>query len=259
MDEFRTAVRAGDPVVGCWISIGHPAVAEISASLEFDFATIDMEHAANDVGTVENLVRAVDAADGETAPIVRIPAADPVVIKQVLDTGVSGIMVPRIETAADARRVVKAATYPPEGIRGTAAARASEYGLSFAEYLDSADESIAKILQVETVEAVENARKIANVDGTDALFVGPADLSAAVGTPLAYDSDPFTDAVADVIEAGERTDTPVGIFVTDPDRMDDWLSMGFDFAIVGFDANFLVEGNRELKAAFEAAVADGDR
>jgi 2-dehydro-3-deoxyglucarate aldolase/4-hydroxy-2-oxoheptanedioate aldolase len=256
MSTLKAALRAGDPVVGGWISIGHPAVAEITASLDFDFATVDTEHAAVGIESVENLVRAVDAAEGETDAVVRVPAADPVRIKRVLDTGPAGIMVPRVDDAADARAVVAASTYPPEGIRGTAAGRAADYGRSFAAYLDTADDDLVRILQVETERAVENAGEIAAVEGVDALFVGPADLSAALECPLEYDADRFREAVADVTAAAADRDTPVGIFVTDPDRMERWLSMGFDFAIVGFDAQFLIEGNRERIAAFEAAVED---
>jgi 2-dehydro-3-deoxyglucarate aldolase/4-hydroxy-2-oxoheptanedioate aldolase len=254
--EFGSALRAGDPVVGGWVSIGHPAVAEITASLEFDFVTIDTEHAAVDVESVENLVRAVDAAAGTTTPVVRVPSSDPVGIKRVLDTGTEGILVPRVEDADEARAVVEASTYPPEGIRGTAAGRAAEYGLSFGEYLETADEELVRIVQVETESAVTEAGEIAAVDGIDALFVGPADLSAALDCHLDYDAGAFREAIESVTEAAGTAATPVGIFVTDPDRLETWLSMGFDFAIVGFDAQYLIEGNRKLVEAFEASFDD---
>jgi len=130
MAAFRQAIRSGERVVGGWVSIGHPAVAEITGSAGYDFVTIDMEHAANGIETVENLVRAVDTA-GDAIPIVRPPAADPVTIKRVLDTGAGGIMVPRVDSAETADSVVEATRYPPTGVRGTAAGRASGYGRTF--------------------------------------------------------------------------------------------------------------------------------
>jgi len=254
MEEFRTRLRTGEPVVGNWVSIGHPAVAEIAGSVGADFVTVDMEHAPIDLGTVENLVRAVDAADGDATTIVRVPSSDPVIIKRVLDTGPGGIMVPRVRDVAEAETVVEATNYPPEGIRGTAAGRAADYGDSFASYLERADDSIARIVQIETGIAVENARAVADLEDIDALFVGPADLSAALDVHLDYDDPAFRSAVERIVAAGEATDTPVGVFVTDPDRIDDWLSLGITFAIVGFDAAFLLEGNRELQSAFRDAV-----
>ena len=190
------------------------------------------------------------------APVVRTPSSDPVRIKRILDTGAGGIMVPRVDSPGEAREVVAASTYPPEGIRGTAAGRASDYGRTFGEYLEAADESIARIVQVETENAVDRAREIAAVEGVDALFVGPADLSAAVDAHLDYDDEGFRSAVRSVTGAAEEEGVPVGVFVTDPDRIDDWLSLGFSFAIVGFDAKFLIDGNRELQAVFRDAVDD---
>ncbi|PSQ47938.1 aldolase [Halobacteriales archaeon SW_12_67_38] len=227
MAAFREAIRSGEPAVGGWVSIGHPAVAEITGAAGYDFVTVDMEHAANSIETVENLVRAVDAA-GEAVPIVRLPTADPVTIKRVLDTGAGGIMVPRVDSAETAANVVEATQYPPAGVRGTAAGRASEYGRTFPTYLEEADDALTRIVQVETRAAVEAAGDIAGVEGVDALFVGP------------------------------NEDVPVGVFATEHDRLDDWLAMGFDFAIVGFDAAFLVERNERIRSAFERAAAERD-
>jgi len=149
---------------------------------------------------------------------------------------------------------VEASTYPPAGIRGTAVGRAADYGQSFEAYLVRADESIARVVQVETEVAVENAAAIAAVDGVNALFVGPADLSTALGVPLEYEDEWFRAAVREVTAAARATDTPASIFVTAPDRIDDWLSLDFTFAIVEFSAKFLIEGNRRLQSAFWVAV-----
>ncbi|EMA44075.1 HpcH/HpaI aldolase family protein [Halococcus saccharolyticus] len=257
MAAFRQAVRSGEPVVGGWVSIGHPAVAEITGAAGYDFVTIDTEHAANSIETVENLVRAVDAA-GDAIPIVRPPTADPVAIKRLLDTGVGGIMVPRVDSAETAASVVEATRYPPAGVRGTAASRASGYGRTFPTYLEWADDALTRIIQIETEAAVAAAGDIAGVEGVDALFVGPTDLSAALDVHLDFEADDFRAAVGTVIDAAADENVPVGVFATDPDRIDDWLAMGFDFAIVGFDATFLVERNETMRSAFERAAATDD-
>ena len=254
---FRGAIRSGERVVGGWVSIGHPAVAEITAAAGYDFVTIDTEHAANSIETVENLVRAVDAA-GDAVPIVRPPAADPVAIKRVLDTGAGGLMVPRVDSAETANGVVEATRYPPTGVRGAAAGRASGYGRTFPTYLERADGALTRIVQIETAAAVAAAGDIAGVEGIDALFVGPTDLSAALDVHLDLDADEFRAAVEAVIDAAADEDVPVGVFATEPDRLDGWLAMGFDFAIVGFDAAFLAERNETMRSAFERAAAARD-
>jgi 2-keto-3-deoxy-L-rhamnonate aldolase RhmA len=187
-------------------------------------------------------------------PFVRTPSSDPVALKRALDTGVGGVMVPRVEDAAEAERVVDATTYPPEGIRGTAGGRAADYGATLPAYLAEADDAVTRVVQVETTGAVERAEAIAAVDGVDALFVGPADLSAALDVPLDYDDPEFRAAVDDVLDAAHAVDVPVGVFATDADQLDDWLADGFDFAIVGYDAAILRAGTEDLVAAFDDAV-----
>lgn len=252
--DLRASIRRGDPVVGGWVSIGHPAVAEITADAGPDFVVVDTEHAPTSVESVADALRGVDAADG--LGLVRVPEADPVPIKRVLDAGAAGVMVPRVDTVADAELVVDATTYPPGGIRGTAGARTSRYGPDLPEHIEGADDALTRIVQIETEHAVENAADIAAVDGIDALFVGPADLSTALSVPLDYDDERFRTAVDRVVGAAAGAGVPTGIFVTDPDRMGDWLDLGFDFAIAGYDAAFLRSGTEELVSAFRAATED---
>ncbi|WP_267643164.1 HpcH/HpaI aldolase family protein [Haloarchaeobius amylolyticus] len=250
----RESIRRGEQVLGGWVSIGHPAVAEITAGADFDFVTIDVEHASMSIETVENLVRAVHTVPGETVPFVRPPSADPVAIKRVLDTGAGGLLVPRVDSAAEAKQVVEASTYPPDGIRGTGAGRAAAYGADLPAYLESADEALTRIVQIETEAAVDAAADIAAVDGIDALFVGPADLSAALDCHLDFSDSRFEEAVETVFEAGDAHDVPVGVFATEPQQVVDWIQSGYDFAIVGYDAKFLREGTAELVDAFEAGI-----
>ncbi|WP_458186715.1 HpcH/HpaI aldolase family protein [Haladaptatus sp. NG-WS-4] len=252
MDELRRSILAGESVVGTWITIGHPTVAELSAELDFDFAVIDAEHSSMSLESVENLARAVDAASGETEPLVRVPDADPARIKRVLDTGVSGVIVPMVETVEQARSVVEATCYPPEGIRGVAGSRASRYGLDLADYFERANDELLVVVQIETATGVENADAIAAVDGIDALFVGPADLSASVGR--FGETDSLNTEVSAVLDAAHAADTPVGTIALDPDDVTRWADAGFDFQVVGIDFDYLVEGATRARRAYEDAT-----
>ena len=240
--------------VGTWISIGHPSVAEMSASLGFDFLLIDTEHTTMSLETVENMVRAVDAAPGQTDAVVRVPWNDPVRIKRVLDIGVDGVMVPMIETAAEARDLVAATRYPPEGSRGIAAGRAADYGLHFEEYVRNADGSILTVVQIETGAGLANAGDIAAVDGVDALFVGPADLSGSLGVFAEWDSDRFVEAIDDVVDVGRDAGTPVGTLTLQTDDIRVRLEQGFDFLVVGKDTATLAAANNEALEIYERTL-----
>ncbi len=256
MHDLRATIREREPVAGAWLSIGHPMVAELKASLGFEFVLIDTEHASIDIETLENLVRAVDAADSATRTVVRVPSPDPDHIKRVLDTGVAGIMVPQVETADAAEEIVAATRYPPDGRRGVAAARAANYGLDFEAYVETADESILVLVQIESARAVGNTGDIAAVPGIDGLYVGPADLSKSLGAFLELDGERFRSTTNDVLDAAHAEDTAVGIFVSDRAHIEPWLADGFDFFTLGFDTQFIIEGNQRMREEFEDAIHD---
>jgi 2-keto-3-deoxy-L-rhamnonate aldolase RhmA len=247
--EFTAALRTGEPVAGSWISIGHPQVAEITSLLGFDFAVIDTEHTPNGLETVESLVRAVEC--GESTAIVRVPWNDPVRIKRALDVGATGLLIPMVETEDEARAAVEAMRYPPDGIRGMASSRASEYGLRFEEYVETANEALLTILQIETERGVTNAADIAAVEGVDALLIGPADLSASLGSLADRDDTTVTDAIDTVLD---DSDVPVGTLAVTNDDIGRWVEQGFDFVIVGIDTKYLVRSAQDAKEAFEDAI-----
>lgn len=236
--------------VGTWLSIPHPTVAEISAGVGYDFAVIDTEHAPTTTETVENVVRAIEAA-GDTVPLARVARNDPVRIKRLLDTGVAGLMIPMVETAEEAREAVDAMTYPPEGNRGIAAARASGYELTV-EHVERVSDDLATIVQIETEDGVGNAAEIGAVEGIDALFVGPADLSGSLGAFGEFDDERVTSAIERVIDAGRETDTPVGTLATSGDEIERFHAAGFDFLIVGTDMDHLRSGGRSAIETYDA-------
>ena len=236
--SLGTMLREERPA-GSWLSIPSPQVAEQTALAGFDFVIVDTEHTPASLETVESMVRAVEAADGGTAPLVRVAWNDHVRIKRVLDTGPAGVMAPQVETPAEAEAFVAATRYPPEGRRGLAASRASNFTRDFEEYVRTANESLATVVQVESETAVANAGAIADVEGLDSLFVGPADLSAALGIFGEYDSEPFREAVETVLDGSSA---PVGTLATSPEEVDRWNEFGFDYQVVGTDMGYLARG-----------------
>ncbi|NEU58014.1 aldolase/citrate lyase family protein [Halorussus sp. MSC15.2] len=252
--EFKRRLRDGDAVVGHWLSIGHAAVAEVCAR-DADFAVVDTEHAPTDIDTVADTVRAVEAAgDGTTAALARAAWNDPVRIKRLLDTGVAGVLVPMVETAAEAREAVEATRYPPEGVRGIAGSRANDYGRDLAEQVASGGDHLVTVVQVETERAAENAADIAAVEGVDALLVGPADLSGSLGVFGEYDSETFRETVEDVLDRAHESETPVGTLATSEDEIRRWSDYGYDYQIVGTDAGYLASGAERAHDAYDDAM-----
>jgi 2-keto-3-deoxy-L-rhamnonate aldolase RhmA len=213
--HIKDSIEARSYPLGTWVSVGHPTIAEATAQLDIDFVLVDMEHTTMDLETVESMARGVDAAPGTTDTVVRVPWNDPVRLKRVIDIGVAGVMVPMIGSAEEARNLVRSIRYPPEGIRGVAGSRATGYGQNFEEYVTTANGSILTIAQIETEEGLANAEEIASVDGIDALFVGPADLSSALGMFAEWDAPEFAEAVNSIIESGHAADVPVGTLTAD--------------------------------------------
>lgn len=252
--DFHRALTARERLTGTWISVGHPAVGEMSAQLGFDHVVVDTEHASTSVSELEDVMRAVEAAEGDTAPLVRVPSHDPGRVKRVLDAGAAGLMFPMVETAEEAEDIVAAMRYPPEGVRGVAPARASDYGRSLDEYFAGANEGLVTITQIETGRGVENAAEIAAVDGVDAIQIGQGDLSASLGAFGDWGAEDFRGAVDDVVEAAHAADVPVGMLALDHDGIDRWLDAGVDFMQVGADMVYLTEGAKAAKAHFEDAV-----
>lgn len=196
--DLKAELKAGQAAFGCWLGLNSGAVAEIVAGAGYDFVLIDLEHGPGDPQEALTIMQAISAYP--CVPLVRVPANEPLWIKRALDLGAAGIMVPSVETAAQAAQVADAARYPPLGRRGMAPTviRASGYGVRWREYAAGFNERLLVICQVETAQAVENAAAIAAVDGVDLLFVGPFDLSGDLGYPAQPDHPDVRKAIAKV-------------------------------------------------------------
>jgi 4-hydroxy-2-oxoheptanedioate aldolase len=253
--NLKNALETESYPMGTWLSVGHPTVAEVSASQDVDFTLIDTEHTTITLETVENMARAIEAADSPTDTIVRVPWNDHVRLKRILDIGIDGVMVPMIDTAAEAQELVDAMRYPPEGNRGIASGRAAEYGDQFTEYVENANGSFTTIAQIESREGLKNVEEIAAVEGIDALFVGPADMSGALGVFGEDDPDELTEAMNRVIDAAADASIAAGTLTIDTNDVADRIERGFDFLIVGKDTASLSDANREARSVYDEVVS----
>lgn len=247
MSGLKRAATAADPLLGSWLSVGHPAVGEMVGRLGYDFAAVDLEHAPTSFETAENVLRAVDAAPGGTETLVRAAGGggDPDELKRVLDLAPDGVMVPMVDAPAEAEAVVEATRYPPEGVRGLGLSRATGYGSETEAYVDRVDDDLARIVQLESERAVANAADIAAVEGIDGVFLGPVDLSMALGTYGEWDDDRFTDAVERVRAAADEAGVAFGTLAVDADSREARLGWGVDFLVAGVDTLHLLDGAGE--------------
>lgn len=247
---FRAALAASDrPLAGMWLCTGNPVVAEVAAGSGLDWLLIDMEHSATSLEQV--LVQLQVVAAYPITPVVRVPANDVVTIKRVLDVGAQNLIVPMVSSADEARAAVAATRYPPQGIRGVGSALARSARWNRIEgYLAEAAEHMSLTVQIETTAGVAAAAEIAAVEGVDAVFVGPSDLSASMGL-LGQQSHPdVVAAVHAVFAAARDAGTPVGVNAFDPTVAEAYLDAGADFVAVGADVALLARASEALAARF---------
>ena len=252
-DDLAAASR---PLAGIWVCSGSALVAEICAGSGMDWLLIDMEHSPNGLESVLAQLHAV--AGSPITPVVRVPAGDPVTIKQVLDLGAQNILVPMVSSADEARAVVAAAHYPPRGIRGvgSALARSARWN-RVPDYLEQAARHVSVFVQIETAAGVDAAAEIAAVDGVDGVFVGPSDLAASLGLLGRQTHPDVTDAVIRTFAAVRAAGKPVGVNAFDPAVAQTYLDAGASFALVGADVALLARGSEALASRWCAPDAEG--
>lgn len=250
-NAFKAALAQGRPQIGLWVALANPVSAEVCAGAGFDWLLLDGEHAPNDVRSLYTQLQAV--APYPPHAVIRPPVGDPVIIKQLLDIGAQTLLIPMVETAAQARDLVAATRYPPHGVRGVGAglARVSRYGRT-ADYLTHANDSVSLLLQVESVGALAQLDEIAAVDGVDGVFIGPSDLAASMGL-LGQAAHP--DVLAACLDAARRIRShgkAAGILTTNEAHARQFLDGGYTFVAVGTDVGLLMNATGALAARFGA-------
>jgi 4-hydroxy-2-oxoheptanedioate aldolase len=247
MKWIRERALSGEWMGGTWLNLGSSLTAEIAGKAGFDWLLVDLEHGMGDRHELVTQIQAIDAT--AAAPVVRIAWNDAVLFKRVLDLGVSGVMVPMVNSAEEARRAAAAMRFPPDGVRGVARMnRASDFGPSFSEYFKKANSHLLTIVQIETKVAIESLDEMAAVDGVDVLFVGPLDLSVSLGVPDQFDHPVEQEALAKVVRACRKAGKAPGILVANEDQLKQVKKLGFTFVAIGSDGGALVKEMRALVA-----------
>ncbi len=237
--QLKSKLSQGELTIGSWITLGHPAIAEIMAAAGFDWLVLDMEHSVLELSEIQTLIQVLD---GQQCPaIVRLTSNHPDQIKRVMDAGATGVMVPMVKSAADAKAAVQSVYYPPRGQRGVGLARAQGYGARFQQYRGWLEDNAVIVAMIEHVDAVKAIDEILAVDGIDAYIIGPYDLSGSMGRPGELDHPDVQSAIARVLEAGQRSGKPGGIHVIEPDQeeLQRRIAAGFNFLGYGLDIRIL--------------------
>jgi 4-hydroxy-2-oxoheptanedioate aldolase len=249
-NPFKKALKSGRLQIGFWHSLSSHLAVEILADSGFDWILLDTEHAPNELPMVHTQLMA--AVGGTAHAVVRPAWNDPVIIKRLLDIGAQSLLIPYVETEEEARRAVMSVRYPPDGFRGVAGlTRASRFG-RIKGYAQAASEQICLLLQVETKRGLENLERIARVEGVDGVFVGPGDLSAALGY-LGQPNHPEVVKIIDgAIERIKDVGAAPGILCYDAELAQHYVELGCLFAAVGSDTALLARGADQLAAKFRS-------
>ncbi len=256
VNPFKRALAQKELQIGLWLGLANSYTTEICAGAGFDWLLIDGEHAPNDLNTILAQLQVIAGYPASHA-IARVPVGHghvgAALIKQYLDLGVQTILVPMVDTAEQARAVVQATRYPPQGIRGMGGARASRWG-RVADYGHQANEQICVLVQAETQTALDNLDAIVAVDGVDGVFIGPADLSASIGFIGQQDHPQVRAAMEDAFERILRAGKAPGILMADEALARRYIDLGGLFVAVGLDSNVLARHSSALAARFKTGV-----
>lgn len=255
VNAFKLRLKAGETQLGLWMSIPSPVTAEALSLLGFDWLMFDSEHAAVEVASMQPLFQA--AAAGQSAIVARPAWNDKVLIKKMLDIGAQTLLIPFVQSAAEAEAAVRATRFPPEGIRGVAGAtRASRFGLA-PGYLKGANDQICVLVQIETAEGLDRIEEIAAVDGIDGVFIGPSDLSASLGHLGKPGAKPVQAALRTAADRILAAGGAPGILATSAEAATEYLAWGYRFVAVSSDIGVLLKGARDVLASVKGVSSDG--
>jgi 2-keto-3-deoxy-L-rhamnonate aldolase RhmA len=245
---FRARLRSGERVIAPLVTLNSPPVVELLAEAGFDWLFLDAEHAPFDALEMQALMQAA----GATPCVVRLASSDEIHVKQALDIGAAGIIAPQVNSAEHARQIVQWSKYAPAGRRGMGIARAHRYGLKVPEYVHTANENTAVIVQAEHHEAAKHIREIVRVEGVDGVLIGPYDLSASLGVPGRVDHQDVKDAIACVSDACREAHVPIGIFGLTADAVRPYIEQGFTMIVAGVDTVMLAQASTALLKSVRA-------
>lgn len=235
---IRHSLAAGQPSIGSWMQIPHASVAEIMGQAGYDWVAADLEHGAISVHQLPDLFRALEL--GGTLPLARLAQGQPKDCKQALDAGAGGVIVPMVESAALLKQVRDACCWPPAGTRGVGFSRANLFGKHFEAYAEEAQAPLL-VAMIEHIRAVDNLEEILQIEGLDALFIGPYDLSASMGLTAKFEMPDFMAAMNRIRGLSSRHRIPCGVHVVmpEPGVLEQRIAEGYTFIAYSIDAVFL--------------------
>lgn len=249
---FLQAIKKRDPQVGLWISLCSNYATDVIATAGYDWALLDMEHAPNEIGIVLSQMQALNA--GNTSAIARPMWNDSVMVKRLMDAGAQSLLFPMVQSVEEAQLAVSATRYPPEGIRGVSGTvRANHFG-RVPDYFEQVHNETCVLIQIETMHALEHVEEIAQVDGVDGVFFGPADLSADMGKLGQVNDVQLWEHISNGAKRVEAIGKPAGTLVMDPDKGVRLFNDGFSFVACGSDLGLLARGADNLLAQVRKGI-----
>lgn len=243
MDNLHKILEGATYVIGSWINTGSAVVAEIMAASGFDFLVVDAEHSAVDVPQAQAMFQAIKAGNPKCVPMVRLPGNSYAVTKRYLDAGAMGVIAPLINSADDARELVRSVKYPPMGERGVGYGRSHGYGFSFDEYMAKANKETFVGIQVEHITAVENIDEILSVEGVDAAFIGPYDLTASMGITGEFQHPDYLKVRKSILDGCLRHNVKAGIHVIQPEPEEAVKRIEEGFSIIAYSLDITMIGS----------------
>jgi 4-hydroxy-2-oxoheptanedioate aldolase len=251
-NTVKRKLRAGEPAIGTFMALGSTLGAEQLAHLGFDWLLIDQEHGAIDAPLTQSLLQAISTT--ETIPLIRVPSNREEWISRALDAGAYGVIVPMVNSRAEAEKAVGATKYFPLGYRSNGANR-SRYVAPDGDYFAHANEEILCFVMIETTQAIENLEEIATTPGVDGFYIGPSDLAITMGLvpKLDHDAPQHVEAVQKVVEMAKKHNLMAGIHTTGPEEVLRRYKQGFNLCPLGSDGGFVNAGARAAVAALRDA------
>lgn len=256
--EFKERLNGDKPLLGTHLTTRDSHWAEVIGTAEFDYFWICMEHTELALPDVYNILTAAKASVNHPKCFVRIAENNPNLVKPLLEMGADGIIFPMIKTAEDVRLAVSACMYPPKGIRGWCPRRINQFGLEDLEtYIETVDQRIMKLIQIETREAVENLDEILAVENVDAFIIGPCDLSASLGHIMELDHPEVVRVIEEVIGKAHSAEKHIGVSIGayDSDSIAKWLKRGVDMISVGGEIMYVYDCAHQTTGNFRKALA----
>ncbi|HJO92621.1 MAG TPA: aldolase/citrate lyase family protein [Victivallales bacterium] len=244
--SFKKRLLDKELMIGTDISLPSPEIAEILENAGFDWLFVDFEHSIMDIKNIQQIIQAVNIPC-----VVRCPSDDEVWIKKCLDIGASGIIIPQIKDIEQIENVVKYSKYRPIGERCTGIGRANKYGQNFHEYLKNANDNIVTIIQIENKEAVALINDIVKVEGLDAVFIGPLDLSDSLGKTGQVDSPEVLKAISKVRDTCIKSNMPLSIFTSNTQAAEKFISDGFSLMTISADILLLSDAAKDIVNEFK--------